>query len=169
MTFSASPVVSLLLRGAAAATVVLALFACSDDSDELGGGGGDADAGPQIQPTVQNGKTLVEQTYKCTVCHGANMAGSTTPLAKHLPTNKLYPPNLTPDQATGVGSWSDDQLKVAIREGVDKDGQILCPQMKHYDTMPDDQLAAIVAYLRSLPAVSNEVPDSVCPPLKVEE
>jgi hypothetical protein len=78
----------------------------------------------------------------------------------------LYGPNLTPDTATGIGSWTDDQIKTAILDGIDNQGERLCPQMSHFPTMSSTELDSIVAFLRALPAVSHQTTPSVCPPLK---
>jgi mono/diheme cytochrome c family protein len=69
-------------------------------------------------------------------------------------------PNLTPDKETGLGNWTDDEIARAIREGVDKDGRTLFPIMPYdnFRHMSDEDLASIVVYLRSLPAVRNVVP-----------
>jgi mono/diheme cytochrome c family protein len=66
-------------------------------------------------------------------------------------------PNLTSDPETGVGSWTDDQLARAIREGISHDGRTLFPAMPYgfYRHMSDEDLASIVVYLRSLPPIRN--------------
>ncbi|MGA8152872.1 MAG: c-type cytochrome [Terriglobales bacterium] len=68
--------------------------------------------------------------------------------------------NLTPDAQTGAGTWSDDQLARAIREGIGHDGRTLFPMMpyEHYRHMSDEDLASVIVYLRSLPAVHHELP-----------
>ena len=112
----------------------------------------------------------------CKACHGDDMAGKTEPLTgkpeyeKNLQglAVKLYTPNLTPDNETGIGTWNDDALVVAIRDGYDKDSLQLCPQMQHYKTMSDFEAYSIVMYLRTLPPVSKKIPRSICPPTKVE-
>ena len=110
---------------------------------------------------------------KCGDCHTTDpakvLSGSKTKLPNYPDTVELYPPNLTPDNDTGIGTWTDYQLQIAIRNGVDKDGLTLCPQMKHYADMQDDELNAIIAYLRSLPAVKNTIPKSICPPIKTKD
>ena len=107
---------------------------------------------------------------RCPRCHnsadGAFMAGQAAPLAGYPTGVELYGPNLTPDKETGVGDWSDNQLVLAIRQGVDNESMNLCPQMVHYKTMGDDEVNAIVAFLRTIPAVKNQAPGSICPPLK---
>ena len=117
---------------------------------------------------------------KCATCHGDNMAGATKALADQPDTRvELYPPNLTPDVATGLGDpanpdpaqkgYTDDLLARAIREGYDKNDQQLCPQMKHFADMTDFEVFSIVKYLRSLPPVNQKILRSVCPPLKTKE
>jgi mono/diheme cytochrome c family protein len=73
---------------------------------------------------------------------------------------KVYAPNITPDPETGAGSWSDDQLARAIREGVGHDGRALFPFMPYPDfrAMSDEDLASIIVYLRSLPPVRKQLP-----------
>lgn len=121
------------------------------------------------------GATALERRG-CKVCHGEDMSGRTEPLTGKdeyektftgLPV-KLYPPNLTNDNKTGIGKWADEELVVAIREGFDRDSQQLCPQMQHYKSMSDFEAYSIVMYLRSLPAVKKDIPRSICPPTKVE-
>jgi mono/diheme cytochrome c family protein len=72
----------------------------------------------------------------------------------------FVPPNLTPDKATGLGTWTPDQVAAAITTGVRPDGRILSPAMPWSDfshlTKADAQ--AIAAYLRTIPAVTNKVP-----------
>src|SRR6266576_2865671 len=72
----------------------------------------------------------------------------------------LVAPNITPDKETGVGNWSDDALARAIREGIGHDGRTLFPIMPypHYREMSDDDLAAILVCLRSVPPVRSPVP-----------
>lgn len=68
--------------------------------------------------------------------------------------------NITPDQETGAGHWSDDQLARAIREGVGHDGRALSSRMPYlyYRKMSDDDLASVVVYLRSLPPIHRVLP-----------
>lgn len=72
----------------------------------------------------------------------------------------FYPPNLTPDKATGLGSWSDAEVITAFTTGVRPDGRQLAPAMPwmSYGHISADDATALVAYLRSLPAVSHKVP-----------
>jgi cytochrome c553 len=74
-------------------------------------------------------------------------------------------PNLTPDPETGAGSWTDDQLARAIREGIGHDGRTLFPIMPYtrYRNMSDEDLASIVVFLRSVPPIRNPLPTSNVP------
>jgi len=72
---------------------------------------------------------------------------------------RIVASNITPDPQTGAGSWTDDQLARAIREGVGHDGRTLFPIMPYarFHSMSDEDLASIVVYLRSLPPVRHEL------------
>jgi len=146
------------------------LVACGHSSSGGGNNGGDGGTPDQKdQATVDQGAKSV-QSRQCVSCHNQNMAGSTTMLPYPSdPRVELYPPNLTPDNATGIGLWSDDQLATAMRQGVDNNGLELCPQMQHFSTMNDYEAYSIVKYLRSIPPVSQKVLRSVCPPLKTKD
>ena len=63
--------------------------------------------------------------------------------------------NLTPDPDVGLGKWSDEEIKTAIRTGVSRDGRKLLPFMPFglYKNIAESDLDAIIAYLRSIPAL----------------
>jgi mono/diheme cytochrome c family protein len=70
--------------------------------------------------------------------------------------------NITPDRRTGIGEWSDGEIIRAVREGVGRDGRGLFPIMPYfiYRHLSDDDVQAVVAYLRTLPpADSGIVPE----------
>ena len=74
--------------------------------------------------------------------------------------------NLTPDKETGLGSWTADTFKKAMRTGRHEgEGRPILPPMPWYGLAPmtDDDLNAIFAYLRSIPAVKNKVPEPIAP------
>jgi mono/diheme cytochrome c family protein len=68
--------------------------------------------------------------------------------------------NLTSDPETGLGQWTDGELIRAIREGVSRDGRPLMAAMPYgfYREMSDEDVEAIVAYLRTLPAIRSSLP-----------
>ena len=78
--------------------------------------------------------------------------------------------NLTSDKATGLGDWTNDEIKRVITRGILRDGSRLLPfpmDYGSYSTLTGDDLDAIVAYLRTVPAVSNRVPPPSRPFLPV--
>jgi len=77
-----------------------------------------------------------------------------------------YTRNLTPDVATGLGSWTEEMFVKTIRTGKHMgEGRPLLPPMPwmEYQNLSDNDLKAIFAYLKSLPPIENEVPDPVSP------
>jgi mono/diheme cytochrome c family protein len=71
-------------------------------------------------------------------------------------------PNITPDRDTGVGKWTGAQIIAAIREGKRPDGTIIGPPMPIalYRGMSDEDVSAIVAYLRSVKPIANKTAKS---------
>lgn len=89
------------------------------------------------------------------------LAGGTCYGAKWGMPGKLCMSNITPDEETGIGSWTDGEIARAIREGVDKDGRVLFPMMPYtyYRQLSDDDTKALIAYLRTVAPVKNAVPE----------
>ena len=78
-----------------------------------------------------------------------------------------YAMNLTPDENTGIGSWSEETFVKALRTGkhMGQSRDILPPMPWHWISQAsDDDLKAIYAYLRTIPPVKNRVPDAVIAP-----
>jgi mono/diheme cytochrome c family protein len=71
------------------------------------------------------------------------------------PFGTFYGSNITPDPETGLGRWSDAEIAAAIRDGVGRDGSVEAPAMPYYQYagMADDDVADLIAYLRTLPPV----------------
>ena len=79
------------------------------------------------------------------------------------PWGTSYARNLTPDSATGIGSWSADQFVQTIKRGIHngEPARPIMPPMpwQNYATLSEDDLRAVYAYLRTVPAIKNRVPD----------
>ena len=96
----------------------------------------------------------------CISCHtapgGKPFAGGA---ALETPFGALIGPNITPDIATGVGAWSEEDFRRAMHEGIGRGGARLYPAMPYpaYTKVTRDDVSAIWAYLRSLDPVRNEV------------
>lgn len=76
------------------------------------------------------------------------------------PAGVLFTANLTPDPETGIGKWTDEELKTSIRTGASRAGRLQHAIMPYrtYNNMAESDINAIVAYLRSVPAVKNTLP-----------
>lgn len=116
--------------------------------------------------TVARGEFLFNTSLTCWSCHGgkdpaAPPGGGTkfdlTTLSPSL--GVYYARNITPDTETGIGSWTDGEIVRAIREGIRKDGSVLFPIMPvdPLNGLSDEDALALVAYLRSIPPVRNQV------------
>ncbi|CAH1652652.1 putative diheme cytochrome c-553 [Hyphomicrobiales bacterium] len=77
----------------------------------------------------------------------------------------FFPPNLTPDRETGLGSWSEADIVKAVRRGTRPDGRVLAPAMPYmsYGKLTDADASALAAYLKSLKPIANRVPAIVGP------
>ncbi|MDZ4870734.1 MAG: hypothetical protein CLLPBCKN_000122 [Chroococcidiopsis cubana SAG 39.79] len=79
---------------------------------------------------------------------------------------QIYPSNITPDRETGIGSWTPEQVFNVFRQGRDKHGKTICPQMfwSVYRNLSDRDIWSIVAYLKaSIKPVKNQVPENTTP------
>ena len=77
-----------------------------------------------------------------------------------------YSANLTPDVNTGLGIWTEEMFVKAMRTGKHMgNGRDILPPMPwtYVATLTDEDLKAVFAYLRSIPAISNRVPEPVSP------
>lgn len=78
-----------------------------------------------------------------------------------------YAANITPDEQTGIGLWTEDIFVAAIRTGKHMgSGREILPPMpwNYYQTLTDDDLKAMFAYLKTFPPIKNAVPAPVAPP-----
>ena len=73
---------------------------------------------------------------------------------------KVYAKNITPDNETGIGTWTDDEILRAMTHGINKAGDTLFPIMPYarYNHMAKSDLLAIVAYIRTLKPIKNKIP-----------
>ena len=113
-------------------------------------------AGAADADLVKRGEYLA-RAGDCIACHtapgGQPYAGGA---ALETPYGPIYPPNLTPDKATGIGAWSDDDFYRALHEGVGRDGEYLYPAFPFpwYTNVTREDALAIKAYLFSLKPVN---------------
>jgi mono/diheme cytochrome c family protein len=119
---------------------------------------------------VQRGKYLSLEG-DCMSCH---TAPGGKPYAGGYPLKSdfgiIYGPNITQDAQTGIGSWTKADFERALRRGRSKDGSYLYPAMPYdaYTKLTPDDLDALWAYMRTIPAVHNVPPKNTLPfPLTV--
>jgi len=116
---------------------------------------------------IARGHYLVWSVGPCAGCHGdpaqheARDAGAEVPLSGGFTFNidpgKFHIPNITSDLETGIGRIPDSLIARALRYGVRHDGRVMLPFME-FQGLADDDLLAIVSYLRTLPATPHLVP-----------
>lgn len=165
-------------RGGAAGDGGAGADTTADGGAAEGGGSGAAGAagaGEDRADLIARGEYLVLHVAACVDCHTprtaaglpdehALLAGSAQ-FADLNPADEtlgLVPtPNLTPDRETGLGAWTDAEIKNAFQNGIDKDNQPLFSIMPYYvfHNMSAADADAIVAYLRSVPAIKNAIPE----------
>jgi len=119
---------------------------------------------------IARGEYLANAVAHCAVCHqgGTNMenrAGTELKLnysgghVWDIPMfGKFVSANLTPDAETGIGNLSDGLVARVIRNGLDRNGDIAAFMSFAVGPMADEDLTAVISYLRNLPPVANPRP-----------
>jgi len=140
---------------------------------------------PEAQPSLNYSTDLLQRgryltgLFGCSSCHtdGALigrvnsrriLAGSSTGIAYSSPFEDglpgiVFPPNLTPDMETGLGTWTMDQIAQMVKVGTrdhSSGGSSVMPWSTFVNITDDDALA-IAAYLKSLPPVRHEIPRNI--------
>ncbi len=125
---------------------------------------------PSDSASIARGEYIFKYQAQCWGCHQSEATDPTGPPSGGLLfdlTNvgpgfgKWYSRNITPDVETGIGGWTDGEIVQALREGIRKDRTPLFPIMPidwYHDTA-DEDILAVVAYLKSIPPVKNGVPE----------
>lgn len=118
---------------------------------------------------VARGRYLAEGVGRCFWCHATlNDADPAVPRPGTLGGGEVLDektpvvaPNITPDE-TGIGPWSDAEVVGALRGGIGRGGRRLRDDhpTAYFSVMTDDDAAAVVAYLRSLPMIRHALPRS---------
>jgi len=120
---------------------------------------------------IARGKFIYNVAGDCDSCHGErdfskfggpvllSGSGFLFPPELGLP-GKVVASNITMDEETGIGAWTDGEKLRAIREGIGRDGRALFPMMPYesFRHMSDADAEALVAYLNTLPAVPSKRP-----------
>lgn len=147
---------------------------CKDKKSEPTAGNNKEDSLKQV---IERGNYLANHVAACIHCHSkrdfSQYAGPVVPGTEggggEVFSNEIldaipgvfYGKNITPDNETGIGTWTDDEILRAITQGISKKGDTLFPLMPYanFNRMAKDDLLAIIAYLRTLKPIKNKVPD----------
>lgn len=118
---------------------------------------------------LARGKYLVYGPAHCADCHAKQgteeivNSGAEVDLPGGrdfaLPIGHIYARNITPDKETGIGNLSDETIARSLRYGVGHDGRALFDFMPFHD-MSDEDLTAVISFIRTLKPVNNQVPDN---------
>jgi mono/diheme cytochrome c family protein len=134
----------------------------------LAAAAGIASSSALAQNAIERGEYLVNGIAACGLCHTPRNPDGTFDMSRQLsggpqtwdrPSYKVKGSNITPDNVTGIGKWSDEGIRRAITGGVRPDEVPLAPVMpsNFYRVFTAQDLDAVVAYLRSVAPVRNEV------------
>ncbi len=114
---------------------------------------------------IERGRYLVTSSAHCADCHAPESLYADVALGKevslhggrvfNLPLGTLQAPNITND-ATGIGDFSDQEIARSLRYGVGRDGRALFPFMP-FQNLSDDDLTAVISYLRTTKPVKNDI------------
>lgn len=118
---------------------------------------------------IARGEYLVFGPAHCVTCHGQSaknnhFAQGPEPLSGGMkfvlgPLGAIYAANLTPDPETGIGRYSDGQIARMMRWAVKPNGHATVEPLMPFSNMSEDDLTAVISYLRSQTPVRNDVPD----------
>jgi mono/diheme cytochrome c family protein len=113
---------------------------------------------------IARGKHLATAVAKCTDCHTADLGGKK--FIDGGPLGTIYASNLTGGRGGALAGYTDAQLDAAIRHGVRPNGRgIMIMPSDEYQDLSNEDVSAIIAYLRSLAPVDRELETSHLGPL----
>jgi cytochrome c553 len=119
---------------------------------------------PSDAAAIAHGRHLVEALTFCKGCHGEQLEGDIFEDEPMIAT--FYAPNLTSGQGGLGAAYSAADYVRAIRHGVDPQGRgLLIMHSDIYHNLSQQDLGAMIAYLKSVPPVDNELPDLKIKPL----
>lgn len=134
---------------------------------------------PRTPERLARGSYLVNGVLQCFNCHSdvdfsrrpsrpfaGKMGGGhifSNTLLGLPPGNRVVAPNISPDPEFGAGKWTDSDFVRALRQGIGHDGRTLFPVMPYhyFHKLSDEDLAAAIVYVRSIPPVHIERPKTV--------
>lgn len=118
---------------------------------------------PEETALLERGQYLYTVT-SCLFCHGSDGASGSKINQRSFGT--IWVRNISSDPTVGIGAWTDAEVARAIRSGISRDGSPLHWQgmiWDHLSNLDEEDLRAIIAYIRTLPPIAKDIPNSVPP------
>ncbi len=125
---------------------------------------------PPPSDQVAYGRYISASLYFCAECHSASFETfdqwdpEKSPgyfgggnVVEDLDLNPVLSANITPHPEYGIGNWTEEQFRLAVRNGINADGRALSFAMPKFALLSDEELSAIWAYLRTVPPLDNQV------------
>lgn len=109
-----------------------------------------------LERAIERGRHLVSARYTCSECHGADFSGGVMVDVPIM--GRLLGPNLTGGAGSRTAGYTPADWDRIVRHGVLPDGRPAAMPSEDFQLMSDEELSDVVAYLRALPPVDNEVP-----------
>ena len=161
----------LILSGICSLIIMAAYFSACKDKKSSPKETGDKDS---IKKVLERGEYLALHVAACIDCHSkrdfTKFSGPVTPGTEGggglvfdqkfgLP-GIIYGKNITPDNETGIGTWTDEEILRAMTQGISKNGDTLFPLMPYvqFNHMAKEDLLSIIAYIKTWKPIRNKVP-----------
>jgi mono/diheme cytochrome c family protein len=125
---------------------------------------------PDTNDCVAYGKYLVTGRYDCYPCHSADFKHVNMEFPEQsagylgggnklisLDNKDRFTANITPDEETGIGRWTEQDLEIALRHSKNKAGKTLREPMLPYNGLSDAEVRGIYKYLMTVPKIHNQV------------
>lgn len=119
--------------------------------------------------TLSHGEYLIFGPAHCAGCHSSpsdyeavrqgQIVSLTGGRSFNTPLGEIFIPNITPDEETGIGNLTNDQIARAMRYGVNHRNNVMI-QVMPFTHMSDSDVSAVISYLRYQKPVVNEVPQT---------
>jgi mono/diheme cytochrome c family protein len=126
---------------------------------------------PDSKDKVAFGRYLADGVLDCYTCHSADFKTNNYFVPSKSPgyyggsnmlldasAHPIYSANISPDAATGIGSWTEAQFIRAVKRGFRPSGTPIVYPMQPFVEMTDDEAASIYAYLRTVPPINKKAP-----------
>ncbi len=130
---------------------------------------------PSSGDKLAYGKYLADN-LECYQCHSKDFKSNRQPpetsdgymgggnMLLELSGKKIYSPNITMEEATGIGKWNDAQFRRAMQGGFRPDDSPVLYPMPKYVQLTEDELNSIYAYLKTVPKLTNRRPPAEAQP-----